>query len=114
MLWYKRLYMGNAAEKKRAVILQKLRKDSAPSGVYVITPPSERRNVLDIHPASQVCGKEGKRLEKLYGREPLILGIAQGYDEALALAGSMVDEIYRATGDFDFFTYLNLKEYEDL
>ncbi len=115
MLLYKKLYTGEAAEKRRFSLLQKLRKGKAPAGAYVILPPPEASaNLLEIYPASQVLGKNEARFRRLRGKEPLILGLAWGYQEALLLAGQMVNEIYQATEDFDFRMYLELEEYDSL
>ena len=112
MLLYKRLYTGEGAEKRRSQVFPKIRKGTPPSGVYVIVPPPEgTKNLLEIYPAGQILGKNEARFRRVRDREPLILGIAWGYSEALTLAGQMVDEIYRATGGFDFDSYLNLSEY---
>lgn len=112
MLWYKNLYTGEIAEKKRFAIIQKIRSGSIPASAYVIVPAANPRNLLDIYPAAEVCGAEEQQRLQQSGRELLILGIAWGYQDALQLAGRMVDEIYRATGGFDFREYLGLAEYK--
>ncbi len=94
MLWYRHLYMGEKARKHRFSIIQSIRKESPLSGVYVITPPSDEHNVLDIYPSCMV--KAGGWRKK----ELRILGIAEGYQEALCLAGTIVGEMYKRTGRF--------------
>lgn len=112
MLLYKRLYTGEGAERRRSSLLRKIRKGLPPLGVYVILPPpSGTKNLLEIYPARQILGENEARFCRVQKREPLILGIAWGYSEALTLAGQMVDEIYHATGGFDFDDYLELSEY---
>lgn len=112
MLWYKKLYTGEMAEKKRFAIIQKIRSGAVPAFAYVIVPAANPRNLLDIYPAAEVCTPHEEERRRQEGRELLILGIAWGYQDALQLAGRMVDEIYRATGGFDFRSYLELAEYD--
>lgn len=104
MIWYKKLYTSEAAKKRRFVIVQTLRSGTASSSVYVVVPAANPKNLLDIYSAPNFYLREKKKPQ-------LILGIAWGYQDALSLAGKMVDELYRATGGFDFRTYLNLDEY---
>lgn len=105
MLWYKKLYVSEAAAKRRFTIIQKIRDGSAPPKAYVIVPASNPQNLLDIWQAA------GMPKEK---EEWIILGIAWGYQDALELAAQMADEIYRTTGTFDFNAYLGLDEYKAL
>ena len=105
MIWYKKLYTGEAAKKRRFAIVQKLRSGTASSSVYVIVPAANPKNLLDIYSAPNFYPREKRKPQ-------LILGIAWGYQDALNLAGKMVDELYQATGGFDFLTYLGLDEYD--
>lgn len=114
MLWYKKLYTGETAEKKRFAIIQKIRSGGIPASAYVIVPAANPKNLLDIYLAADVCTPQEDERRRQSGRELLILGIAWGYEEALELAGQMVDEVYRATGGFDLRAYLGLAEYDSL
>lgn len=105
MLWYKHLYVGERAEKKRFSIIQRLRSGDIPAKAYVIVFPANPSNLLDIWEASQICSQEWEERRKESGQELLILGIAWGYEDALNLAGQMVNEVYQATGGFDLKTY---------
>lgn len=105
MIWYKKLYTGEAAKKRRFSIIQKLRSGAASASVYVVVPAANSRNLLDIYSAPNFYLREKQKPQ-------LILGIAWGYPDALNLAGKMVDELYRATGGFDFWAYLGLGEYD--
>ena len=111
MLWYKDLYVGERAEKRRASIIQTMRSGKAAPSAYAILPAANGKDLLDILQALQLCGEQEALWSRLTGREPLILGIAWGYQDALELAGRMVDEVYRATGAFDVKAYLGLDGY---
>lgn len=103
MLWYKQLYVGEKAKKHRFHIIQNIRRNKLQAGVYVITPASNGNNILDIYPTIT--------LMQPYYRESdlMILGIADGYNEALELAGSIVDEMYQKTGTFELKSFLEEK-----
>ncbi len=103
MVWYEQLYMGEKAKKNRFAIIQDIRQKKPRKNIYLITPPSNEKNVLDIYP-----------LHTLYqayyeNKEILIMGIAQGYQEALVLAGRIVDEMYQKTGDFRIERFLDTR-----
>ena len=111
MLWYKDLYVGERAAKKRASIIRMMRSGKVSAAAYAIRPAANEKSLLDILQASQLCGEQGALRRRLTGTEPLILGIAWSYEDALRLAGRMVDEVYRATGAFDLRAYLGLESY---
>lgn len=94
MLWYDRLYVGEKAKKHRFSIIQSIRRKKYRMGVFVITPASNGNNILDIYPAYMLLFGAYKK------QEFKILGIAQGYQEALLLAGTIVTEMYEKTGGF--------------
>ena len=94
MLWYGHLYMGEKARKHRFSIIRNIRRGAFCPGIYVITPPSNGNNILDIYPAYMLLFGAYKK------QEFKILGIAQGYQEALLLAGTIVTENNEKTGGF--------------
>ena len=103
IVWYEHLYMGAKAKRRRFAIIQDIREKKPRSGVYVITPPSNGNNILDIYPTETI-------LKDYYaGQELLILGIAQGYQEALKLAARIVNEMYQETGGFRILEYLKMR-----
>lgn len=94
MLWYRHLYVGKKAKSHRFSIIQSIRNKSYWPGAYVITPASNGNNILDIYPAYMLLfGKYRKQEFK-------ILGIAEGYQEALELSGTIINEMYKKTGGF--------------
>ena len=105
MRWYKHLYVGEKAEKRRFAIIQRIRKGQFQPGVHVITPPSNPGNVLDIYPAAVLLTDYYKKKENL-----LILGIGADYFETLEVAGRIVSDLYRATGAFSLKPFLEKNE----
>lgn len=94
MLWYSRLYTGEKAQKHRFDVIQGIRDEKSLPWIYVITPASNPQNILDIYPADEM---KNPAYEK---REFFIIGIADGYQDALEVASQIVCEMYQATGKF--------------
>lgn len=94
MFWYRHLYVGERAKRHRASIIRRIREKKYCPGVYVITPPSNGNNILDIYPQYMLL------LGGYRDREFRILGIAAGRSEALKLAGNIVNDMYALTGGF--------------
>ncbi|MDO5417333.1 MAG: hypothetical protein Q4F29_09050 [Lachnospiraceae bacterium] len=112
MLFYKKLYVGEMAEKRRFAILQKIRSGGTPAHVYLVVPAANEANLLDIYPAGEICGTAEARWQAAYQKEPLVLGIALGYPDACRLVRRMVDEVYQVTGGLDIRRYLELDAYK--
>lgn len=92
--WHSPLYTGRKAAKKRRAIIQSIREGRLMIRAYVITPPSDGHNILDIYPAYLLLAPG------MADRDWLILGIAYGYHDALEAAGRIVQDVYRRTGGF--------------
>ena len=99
--WYDRLYVGEKAKRHRFSIIQSIRRSKYRMGVFVITPASNGNNILVIYPLLTL-------LRPYYrDKELLVLGIAEGYGEALGLAGKIVEDMYQKTGAFCLEDFLN-------
>lgn len=94
MEWYDHLYVGEKAKRRRYAIIQGIRDGVFDPRSYVITPPQNGNNILDIYPAAMLL------LPPYKDQELLILGIAADYWEALEVVRRMVDEMYQKTGGF--------------
>lgn len=69
----------------------------------MITLASGEKNLLDIIPSHELLQK-GYPKKQLY-----VIGLAKGYDEAVEVAASVIDEVYRQTGAFEVASYLREK-----
>lgn len=96
MEWYEHLYIGEKAKKRRFAIIQGIRDGVFDPRAYVITPPQNGNNILDIYPAAMLL------LPPYRDQELLILGIAADYWEALVVTRDIVEDIYQRTGGFDW------------
>ena len=100
MRFYQHLYMGEQAAGKRFQILQGLRERKILPDIYVITLASGGNNLLDIYSCLEI------RRPWREAEDPLVVGIATGYEEACLLAGQIVSQVYRETGGFAVRQYL--------
>lgn len=105
MRWYKHLYVGEKAKKKRFSMIQGLRRGKVQPGVHVIVPAAGEKNILDILSAAELTRDYYKKKPDL-----LILGIAANYFEALEVAGKIVHDMYTATAGFELEAFLEIKE----
>ena len=103
MRWYKHLYVGEKAKKKRFSIIQNLRKGRLQPKVHVIVPASGGKNILDILPSYVLLQEYYKKQEDL-----LILGIGADYFETLEVAGKIIHDLYCATGGFVLNDFLEM------
>lgn len=94
MQFSEHLYVGKKAAPVKAQIMQLLQEKKLQPEVYVITPPKNGNNVLDIYPSALLL------VPPYRNEEFLILGIAVTYWEALEVVRELVDDLYRKTGAF--------------
>ena len=94
MQWYSHLYVGDKAKKDRYRIIQGIRYGRLQPEVYVITPPGNGKNILDIYPSAMLL------LPPCRDEDFLVIGIAVTYWEALEVARRIVDDLYQRTGEF--------------
>lgn len=100
MIWYEDLYVGESIIHKKNKIKWKIRHNAGQIDIYVIALASNKENLLDIIPAQEL-------LLKGYPKRQLsIIGLAKGYQEAVEVAASVVDEVYHETGGFAVRSYL--------
>lgn len=104
MIWYDKLYVGESIVHKTTKIKWKIMHNAGQIGIYVITLASNRQNLLDIIPSYELMQRGYPK------REMVIVGLAKGYDEAVEVAASIVDEVYRNTGTFAVRAYLAEKQ----
>lgn len=105
MTWYEDLYVGESIVHKTSKIKWKIRHNAGQLNIYVISLASNEANLLDIIPAQEL-------LQKGYPKRDMhVIGLAKGYDEAVDVAVSIVDEVYRSTGAFDVRSYLRQRRH---
>ena len=91
IVWSEKLYIGEQAEKKCKKIQKKLENGKAVMGYFLITKPSNDKNLFDILPTKEL-------LFPYYKKQNLeVYGLAKGKEEAEELVVSMLEDIYRET-----------------
>lgn len=100
MRWWKHLYMGENAGRKRAEVLRGIREKRIMPDTYVITLPESGNHILDIRPVILLSKEERE------GSDTLILGVASGQGESRELVRTMVEDMYKTTGAFDWNQYM--------
>lgn len=104
MEWYKNLYLGEAAKKKKYRLYRKINKRRLPLNAYVVTLPSNEENVLDIYRYTEL------RQKHYAGRNIFVIGLAYGKDEAVELAANIISEVWRNTGTVKVGDYIRKRE----
>lgn len=103
MEWYRNLYLGEAAEKKKYRLYRRINKRRL-INAYVVTLPSNDENVLDIYRFAELRQKFYKR------RDIFIIGLACGREEAMELAKDIIWEVWQNTGTFKVSDYIRKRE----
>ncbi len=95
LTWYKKLYVGDNAKKKKNQMIHKVNHRKLQLEVYLVTLASNPENLLEIISSNQLIQKA------VYRRCPMIVGLAAGYWEALELVQQIVAETYEAQKNTD-------------
>lgn len=103
MEWYRNLYLGEVAEKKKYKLYRKINKRRL-FNAYVVTLPSGDENILDIYRYMELLQKHYSK------RDIFIIGLACGKDEAMELAARIIGEVYQSTGTFKVRDYIRKRE----
>ena len=94
MKWYNNLYVGEKAKIRKHKIIMKTIKKKPQIGIYYLTLPLNDANSLEIYPSYIL-------LQKYYMRKDMmVIGISEGYGEALELMQKIIMDCYSETGQF--------------
>ena len=91
----RRLYLGPKASRHTGTIKWKLRHGAGMVGIYCITLPAGREDEMEIYHNSVLLQSYFRR------KEICVVGIAEGYGEALELVKRIVADAFRETGTLD-------------
>lgn len=98
--WYPELYAGEDAGSRQKKIIRRLNQNAGMLDIYLVTLASNPANLLEIISSAYLQQKAVRR------NLPMIVGIAKGYDEAVNVTVSIIEEVYKATGALDVRSYL--------
>lgn len=104
--WYKNLYVGDNAKKKKKQLIRKINIGAGVVDVYLITFSTNPDNQLDIFSANELKQRARRR------SCPMIVGLCKGYWEAIETVEMLVQKTYEQTGTANVRQWLenNIKE----
>jgi len=91
IVWSEKIYIGKQAEKNCKKVQKKLEAGKLVTDYFLITRPSNEKNLFDILSSKELLFPYYKR------QELLVYGLAKGKEEAEALVVSMLEDVYRDT-----------------
>ncbi|MDD3404638.1 MAG: hypothetical protein PHQ72_15000 [Hespellia sp.] len=104
---YRQLYVSEFLEKKREKILQKLLNNQFQPNIYLITLAQNQEDELEFYSTFLLR-------QHVYEDTPIFLvGLAEGYDDALDMVEMITDEVYQKTGNTDIRNYIMENENQE-
>lgn len=100
MKFYRHLYCSESLKKRKRKVIWKIKHNAGQISVYVITLSDKADEQLEIFHSGQLL----QSYYKCY--PPCIIGIADGYGEALELVKNIAEEVYQQTGGLDIKGYI--------
>ncbi len=100
MKWYSDLYVGETIAGRHKKIIRKIKHNGRAGNIFLVALPANPANLLDIIPV-----RFSGHYEDIH-----VIGLAKGKREACHVAASIIDEVYRRSGDFDIRGYLRSRE----
>lgn len=94
MKWYNNLYVGENAKRRKHKIIMRVIRHKPQIGIYLITLPVNEANSLEIYPSYILLQKHYRK------KEMMVVGISEGYEEALSVMQEIIMDCYRETGQF--------------
>ncbi|MGN1266847.1 MAG: hypothetical protein ACI4UH_02805 [Dorea sp.] len=106
MKFYRDLYLSDGLEKKREVIMKKLKAGKFHRGYQLIVLSANPKNHLEIFSSMLL-------LQSAFTKNGLfVIGITKDYEEALEFVEHLVEKVYNETGRTDIRSYIIEKEQE--
>ncbi|MDD2980377.1 MAG: hypothetical protein PHN80_10435 [Hespellia sp.] len=98
--FYRNLYVSERFEKKKEKTIRKILEHKFQTDVYLITLPHGEHNQLEFF--------DSVLLKQKIFRKPsyFVVGIADGYDEAIFLVEKIMKEVYDETGTLNAREFL--------
>lgn len=100
MHWYENLFLGESVRGRCAILKYRISNRMIHPSVYLLAWTGAEGSLFEIIPSSCLL-QRGYPSERLH-----ILGIAGYRKEALALAETVIREVYHGRGDFNVRSYM--------
>lgn len=104
MKYYCEYYLSDSLIEKKEEILGKLENGKFQLGKYIIVLAENKGNQLEIIDAMYLMQRYYQK------RELFVVGVADGFEEALNLVEKITREVYDATGGADIQAYIKAKQ----
>ena len=102
--WYSNLYISDGAKNKASKIIRKINKNKGQLGAHIITLATNQADQLEILSANILLQKAARNMC------PMIVGIANSYEEAVALVVTITEEVYKETQTTNIRAFIENKE----
>lgn len=101
MLKWRDEYVVGEGIRGHVQIQSKINAGKLVPGIWLITLPTNPRNLLDVIPAALLVQRN------LYEHCPEIIGMAKSQEQAFEIVRDLVDYVYQKSGDVALREYLN-------
>jgi|GEM_PF-2147039 len=101
MIWYRDLYIGRLIGSRSEKIIYRIDSGDYPAGVWLVTVPADERRSLEVMACREL------RYEYTRNAVLMILGLAQGREEAMLLVETIVQDAVDETGSADIRAWLS-------
>ena len=104
MKYYYALYMDEYAKENQADIIRKIENDKWQMNIYLVVLTKGEKNHMEVFHSVLL-------IQKVLSKDDLfVVGIANGYFDALELVEKITQEVYDETGDVDIRNYILQKQ----
>lgn len=108
MQYYRNLYVSENLQKKKEKIIGKLEKGKAQFQIYLVVLAENRENHLEFFDAMMLQQHSFRKPDEVF-----IVGIADGYGEAVRLVEAIVNDVLKETGGTDIRGYIERQSESD-
>ncbi len=104
--FYCNLFISEDFESKKKKIIRKLRNNKVQPHVYVLALPFETCNQLEFYSSMML------RQHAYQSKQIFVVGIANGYEDAIYMTQEIVQKVYEDTKDTNIRKYIERKQEE--
>ena len=100
----KKLYTGKRLRHKASIVKWKYRHGAGMPGVYFVTLIEDGPDLLEIYPVDTLMQAYYRK------KSPLVVGMAEGYGEALEIVENILTDVHTKAGGYDTKEYFRALE----
>lgn len=103
MKYFENLYIGKNMPLSKTEILIRLQSDEVIKDWYFLVHITESNTILEIIHGTLL---ESVYYQRMLDEQVVIVGVANKYNEAVALTQTIIDEMYQKTGTFHLLQFM--------